>query len=169
MKAGANERTLPRRSLLASPAFPLAFALTATILVASTRLFERPLSPRYLSGWLMFLACVALAGPWWRLRSRERMDARLESQLLLSLPLLACFAVHVDFRVPRGELDLLLTTGFLGTVASLVVGRFLASRNTPKVWAWLRFHIAWSYSLLALGLVHAALVHAHGFFADFVR
>ncbi len=116
----------------------------------------------FLSGWVLFGFVSSLAVVWWLPKSQAGLENRIEKQLAWSLALVVAFAIHTNFRMPGGFLDLLLTGWLALTIVSLFVGRFLLTAR------WLQCHVVISYGLAAACLFHGIHVHAHGLFAHWL-
>ena len=162
----AQARGLARAALLLAPV-----VLIASLSHISLRRYYFP------SGWLTAGALLVFALDWWRpVSSRHALHRRMDGHLFLGATLALLFAVHVDFRMPNGWIDLGLTVGFAMLLLSLAVGATLcrddpapagglSTRRAGWLVAWQRVHTALSFALLTLVGVHASLVHGHGLMA----
>lgn len=113
----------------------------------------------FVTGWVLFVFVLGFAAHWWLPAVGGALEARIAKHQAWSLALVCAFAIHVEFRLPGGFLDLVLTSWLALMVVSLFVGRFLLTQR------WVQLHVAISYGLVAACLFHGVHVHAHGLFA----
>ncbi len=149
-----EERTRVRFRLLA-----VSFIIAILLVAARLLLLDELQTPYFLTGWITAAVVVCFAVSWWFHAEEAGLHRRLSNHLAFSLLLLTAFAVHVNFRLPNGVLDWILSSWLLIAVASLVFGALRPSRG------WLMFHVALSYGLATASLFHGVHVHAHGLLA----
>ena len=139
-------------------------------------------APYFLTGWCAGGLLALVAHSWWITEMEgPRLRRRLRLHVYAAILLLALFAIHVDFRVPNGWLEVALTALFAAMLASTAVGAKLvgafagvshvgrAEASAPRHEAgerqlrrWLFVHVPLTYSLLSLSLFHGLFVHSHG-------
>ena len=167
----ASQTRSPESRLLRRYAFVAAgwlLALAVLISVCTGTLY----SACYLTGWL-FVSVVGWRAMMWAKDPAlpdDRLRTRAAHELALTIIMISLFAVHIDFRVPNGWLDLALTAVFGLLVCSAIQGgRALRAdpiEGAARLRRWTTRHAGVLGVLIALAGFHGVFVHTHGVVAS---
>lgn len=160
---------MQRAVLLRAAGLLLAAGLLGALALA--RLGSTLLAPRFLTGWTVAASVTLVAALWWRAPADlVTLGRRARAQLALLGLVAALLLVHVEGRLPLGWVETGLFALAVAVGASAVAGCALAAERDAadlerRAASWLRVHAGLVGALLGLGLLHGALVHAHGLLA----
>jgi hypothetical protein len=146
----------------------VAFA-AAGVLCAQARSALR--APYFLSGWCTLAIFAAfVARSWGRPAVDFELARRVRAHLWTACVLTGAFVLHIDLRVPDGTLELLVSALVVAVVVSAVAGAGIVGdvADDPRLERWLVRHTALTHGLLALAIVHGAVVHLHGWLSPLV-
>ena len=130
--------------------------------------------PNFLTGWMLFALTGLPALAWWNIPTQlEPFANRARRQSWGTLLLLFGLGVHTELSLPQGFVETLLVLLVLAVYAGAQIGVSIVNGQAPvseleeRAARWVRGQTALIWSLLALGVFHAAFVHLHGAMAYF--